>query len=80
MGNVEWTMENSLHVLGVMHYGLCERPENCVLSKKRFGVLLRASLFLGKWCGVATYFLYKKNKKKYKYKLHIQNTSLSLIE
>ena len=36
------------------------------LSKKRdfFGVLFRATLFLGKWCGVATYFLYKKEKEK----------------
>ena len=33
-------------------------------SQKReiFGVLLRAPLFLGKWCGVATYFLYQKKK------------------
>ena len=31
-------------------------------SKKReiFGVLFRAPFFLGKWCGIATYFLYKK--------------------
>ena len=37
--------------------------------KKReiFGVLFRAPLFLGKWCRVAIYFLYKNNKKK-KYK------------
>ena len=60
MGNMERTMGNSLHILGVMYYGLCERLKNWVLLKKRFGVLLRAPLFLGKWCGVATYFLYKK--------------------
>ena len=37
--------------------------------KKReiFGVLFRAPLFLGKWCRVAIYFLYKNHKKK-KYK------------
>ena len=60
MGNMERTMGNSLHILGVMYYGLCERLKNWVLLKKRFGVLLRAPLFLGTWCGVATYFLYKK--------------------
>ena len=35
------------------------------LKKERFfGVLFRAPLFLGKWCGVAAYFLYQKKKKK----------------
>ena len=36
--------------------------QNWVPFKKErfFGVLFRAPLFLGKWCGVATYFLYKK--------------------
>ena len=34
--------------------------ENQVLSKKRFWYFFRAPLFLGKWCEVATYFLYKK--------------------
>ena len=31
-------------------------------SKKReiFEVLFRALLFLGKWCGIVTYFLYQK--------------------
>ena len=29
------------------------------LKKKEIWMLLWASLFLGKWCGVATYFLYK---------------------
>ena len=35
------------------------------LKKERdwFFVLFRAPLFLDKWCGVNTYFLYKKNKK-----------------
>jgi len=46
---------------------------------KEIWVLLRAPLSLDKWCGVVSYFLYKKNKKN-KYKLHDQNTSLSLIE
>ena len=34
-------------------------------SQKReiFGSAFRAPLFLGKWCGVATYFLRTKNKK-----------------
>ena len=32
-----------------------------------------APLFLGKWCGVATYFFIQKNKKN-KYTLHDQNT------
>ena len=46
-------------------YGLnpsCERPPKVgALKKERFfGVLFRAPLFLGKWSGVATYFLYKK--------------------
>ena len=43
----------------------CDRPEKVPLKKKKKKkkVLLRAPLFLGKWCGVATYFLYKKNKK-----------------
>ena len=39
-------------------------------KKKKKKVLLKAPLFLGKWCGITTYFLYKKNKKtKYK-KIH----------
>ena len=60
----------------------CERPQRC--SKKReIRVPLRAPLFLGKWCEVTTYFLCKKKKKKKgktKYKIHDQDTSLSLIE
>ena len=47
--------------------------ENLGALKKEIGVLLREPLFLGKWCGVATYFLYKKIRKN-------TNTSLSLIE
>ena len=53
--------------------------ENWGALKKEIWVLLRAPLFLGKWGGVATYFLYKKIRKN-KYKLHDQNTLLSLIE
>ena len=35
--------------------------ENWASQKREiFGVLFRAPLFLDKWCGVATYFLYKK--------------------
>ena len=40
--------------------------------KKEIWVLWRAPLFLGKWCGVATYFFIQKNKKKKtNYKIHI---------
>ena len=46
--------------------------ENWGALKKEIWVLLRAPLFLGKWGGVATYFLYKKIRKN-KYKLHDQN-------
>ena len=43
-----------------------------VASQKRkiFGVFFRALLFLGKWYGVATYFLYKKEKEKLNTKIH----------
>ena len=51
-----------------------ERPGELGALKKEIGVLLRAPLFLGKWRGVATYFLYKKIRKN-KYKLHDQNIS-----
>ena len=38
-------------------------------------------LFLGKWCGVATFFFFiQKNKKKLNTTLHEQIVSLSLIE
>ena len=57
---------NFLKINYILH---CER-----LGKSEIEVLLRASLFLGKWCGVATYFLYKKIRKN-KYKLHDQNIS-----
>ena len=40
--------------------------------ERDFCVLFRAPLFLGKWCGVATYFLYKKIRKtKYKYMIEL---------
>ena len=49
--------------------------ESYPLKKERFlECFFRAPLFLGKWCGVTTYFLYKKIRKN-KYKLHAQNTS-----
>ena len=38
--------------------------------KKRFGCFLRALIFLGKWCGVTTYFFIQKNKKKLNTNLH----------
>ena len=46
---------------------ICVRDcENQVLSKKRFGCF-KVPLFLGKWCGVPTYFIYSKIKiKNYK--------------
>ena len=38
-----------------------ERPGKFPQKREIFGVLFREPLFLGKWCGVATYFfLYKK--------------------
>ena len=47
---------------------MCERPGNCLSKKRDFLVFFKAPLFLGKWCGVTTYFLYKKyEKKKFKY-------------
>ena len=33
-------------------------------SPKDIRVLLRAALFLGKWCGVATYFFMQKKEEK----------------
>ena len=41
----------------------------------------KTPLFLGKWCGVATYFFIpKKKKKKLNTNLHDWNASLLLIE
>ena len=48
-------------------------------KKRFFGVFFKAPIFLGKWFGVATYFLYKKNKKK-KTKYNITELFSSLIE
>ena len=45
---------------------LCETGKLGAL-KKEIWVLWRASLFLGKWYEVATYFLYKKIRKNNKY-------------
>ena len=40
------------------------RDREFAFKKKRdFLVLFKATLFLGKWCGVTTYFLYKKIRK-----------------
>ena len=38
--------------------------------KKEIGMLLREPLFLGKWCGVATYFFFMPKKEKEKEKLN----------
>ena len=47
-----------------MHTHVCVRPgKTWVLSKKRFKYF-KAPLFLVKWYGVATYFLYKKKIRK----------------
>ena len=41
-----------------------ERPQTWVPFKKReIRIPFRAPLFLGKWCGVATYFFIQKKKK-----------------
>ena len=47
---------------------MCERPQKLSLKKRDFWSVFKAFLFFGKWCGVATYFLYKKKEKKTKYK------------
>ena len=59
-----------------------ERPWKLGALKKGILVLLGARLFLGKRCGVATYCFIQKSKKrkKTKFKIHDQNTLLSLIE
>ena len=44
-------------------------PKVPLIKREIFGVLFRTPLFLGKWCGAATYFLYKKIRKN-KYKIH----------
>ena len=43
----------------------CERPPKLggALKKEIFGCFFKTPRFLGKWYGVATYFLYKKKKK-----------------
>ena len=49
----------------------CEKLPKYLSTKEIFGVLLRAPLFLGKWCGVATYFFFFiKKKGKTKNKIH----------
>ena len=58
----------------------CERPQKCLLKKRDIWVLLGASLFFGKWCGVTNYFLYKKIRKNTKYKIHDWIVQFSLIE
>ena len=41
----------------------CERPWTWGALKKEIWILFRTPLFLGKWCGVTIYFLYKKIRK-----------------
>ena len=54
-------------IIGINKKTNCERPQKLSL-KKEIWMLLRESLFLGKWCGVATYFFIQKiRKNKYKY-------------
>ena len=48
----------------------CERPGKSDTLKKEIGVLLRAPLFLGKWCGVTTFFFFNTKNKEKKYKIH----------
>ena len=60
---------NFMNFLKINYILYCERPGKSDTLKKEIGVLLRAPLFLGKWCGVATYFLYKKEKLNIK-KIH----------
>ena len=48
------------------HFLIVRDRENCLSKREIFGVLFRAPLFLGKWCGVATYFFIKKEKRKKK--------------
>ena len=74
--NTEFSSKSLIHIV-----------RDCKIGcSQEIWVLLRATLFLGKWCGVAIYFLYKiirVNEDKYnlgKYKIHYQNASLSLIE
>ena len=45
--------------LSFVYYYHHVRDRKSASKKKEIWLLLWASLFLGKWCGVATYFLYK---------------------
>ena len=59
--------ESKIEREGKLNYlvWMCERPRKSGALKKKIRVLLRASLFSGKWCGVAIFFfLYKKRKEK----------------
>ena len=40
------------------------RDHKSASQKRKFWVLWKTPLFLGKWCGVATYFFIPKKKKK----------------
>ena len=63
--SLAWEAESDSSTNGLVLTSYCERPQKCLLKKRDLWVLLGASLFFGKWCGVATYFLYKKIRKKY---------------
>ena len=57
------------YIHGTLYHGIsftpgCERlPKRGALKKEIFGCFFKTPLFLGKRCGVATYFLYKKIRK-----------------
>ena len=63
-----WSTYGWVHTHHIWTLDLCvvvRDLESSASKKKRFfGVFFKAPLFLGKWYGVATYFLYKKNKEK----------------
>ena len=55
-----WSLKD-IRCINNYDWGMCERPRQKSMSlKKEIQVPFRAPLFLGKWYGVATYFLYKK--------------------
>ena len=71
-----WKGPGTLDSLHAFYGNPYERLGKLPLKKERFlecflgHLSFWAPLFLGKWYGVATFFLYKKNKRKTKYKIH----------
>ena len=59
---------------------ICERPQKYLSKKEIFECFFKTPLFLGKWCGVTTYFLYQKKKKNLNTNLHDWIFSFLLIE